>query len=248
MERIITEERIRLFGTHLCETEKSPVTVKKYLRDVRAFAVFLSGRSVERTLVQEYKEKLILTHCAVGANSMLAAVNALLSCFGWTDCRVRSFRVQRQLFRSEERELTRAEYERLCRAAEQRRDERLGLVLQTLCGAGIRVSELQYITVEAVQTGEVNVSCKAKIRRVFLVSALRKKLARFAAKRGICSGPIFVTKTGSPVDRTWVWRAMKSLCADARVLPEKVFPHNLREPPHFVRTAQNAPLCRNMKF
>lgn len=144
------------------------------------------------------------------------------------DLKVKTLKLQQQVYCPEEKELTKAEYTRLCRAAMRKHNERLCLILQTICGTGIRVSELQFITVEAARCGEAVVSCKAKTRTVFLVKALRQKLLRYAAEQGIESGMIFVTRTGKPINRTNIWREMKSLCQEAGVNPEKVFPHNLR--------------------
>ena len=112
--------------------------------------------------------------------------------------------------------------------AKQKGNERLNLILQTICGTGIRVSELQYITVEAVKNREATVSLKGKTRSVFLVKELRKKLIRYAAKQNIQSGAVFITRTGKPMNRTNIWREMKGLCKQAGVNPKKVFPHNLR--------------------
>ena len=117
---------------------------------------------------------------------------------------------------------------RLCQAAKQKKNERLNLIIQTICATGIRVSELQYITVESAKCGEAIVNCKAKTRSVFIVKELKQKLLRYAEEQGIKSGMIFVTKSGKPINRTNIWREMKALCKDANVNPQKVFPHNLR--------------------
>ncbi len=159
---------------------------------------------------------------------MLASLNSLFAFSGRHELRVKSLKLQQQVFCPEEKELTRAEYERLCAAAAWKKNERLNLILQTICGTGIRVSELKCITVEAARHGEAVVSGKGKTRSVFLVKELRQKLLRYAAKRGIGGGMIFVTRTGRPVSRTNIWREMKALCEQARVNPKKVFPHNLR--------------------
>lgn len=159
---------------------------------------------------------------------MLASLNGLFAFLGWHDLKVKMLKLQQQVYCPEEKELTRQEYTRLIRAAERRHNRRLCLILQTICGTGIRVSELRYITVEAVRRGEAVVNCKAKTRAVFIVKALKQKLLRYAAEQGIESGMIFVTRTGKPVNRTNIWREMKSLCQEAEVNPKKVFPHNLR--------------------
>ena len=227
--RILTEKMIEDFSCYLKSEEKSENTVGKYLRDVRTFAEYLGGAEITKETVIAYKNKLISENYAVRSiNSMLASLNSLFSFLNWMDCRVKSIKLQRQVYCPEEKELTKAEYMRLVNAAKQKGNERLNLILQTICGTGIRVSELQYITVEAVKSGETVVSLKGKTRSVFIVKELQKKLLRYAAVQGIKSGLIFITRTGKPLSRTNIWREMKSLCESAGVNPQKVFPHNLR--------------------
>lgn len=225
----ITEATISEYRIYLLKEEKSENTVGKYLRDVRAFAGFCCDAEFTKETVIAYKQKLIRDgYAAKSINSMLASLNSLFLFLGWNDLRVKALKLQRQIFCPEEKELTKDEYERLCRTAETRHNERLNLILQTICGTGIRVSELSFITAEAVRKGEAVVSLKGKTRRVFLVRSLQKKLLRFLSEQRIASGPVFVTRTGKPMSRTNIWREMKKLCAEAEVNPEKVFPHNLR--------------------
>ena len=227
--RILTSEAIDCFKKYLRGEEKSENTVQKYLRDVRAFAAYLKSAEITKEAVIAYKNKLLSENYAVRSiNSMLASINNLFVFLGWADCRVKSIKVQRQIYCSEEKELTKAEYMRLVNTAKQKGNERLNLILQTICGTGIRVSELQYITVEAVKNGEAIVSLKGKNRSVFIVKELQKKLLRYAAEQKIQTGSIFITRTGKPISRTNIWREMKGLCEQAGVNPQKVFPHNLR--------------------
>lgn len=227
--RFLTEEKIIQFKQHLISEEKSANTIEKYLRDVRAFADFLSGREATKELAIAYKQKLVDDGYAVkSVNSMLASISSLFSFLGWYDCKVKAIKQQRQIFCSEDKELTKAEYVRLLNAAKQKKNDRLNLILQTICGTGIRVSELQFITVEAAKASEATVNCKGKIRTVFIVKELKKKLLQYAKARHISTGPIFITRSGKPISRTNIWREMKALCKDANVNPNKVFPHNLR--------------------
>ena len=227
--RILTEKMIEDFSCYLKSEEKSENTVGKYLRDVRTFAEYLGGAEITKETVIAYKSRLLAENYAVRSiNSMLASLNSLFSFLNWMDCRVKSIKLQRQIYCPEEKELTKAEYMRLVNTAKQKSNERLSLILQTICGTGIRVSELQYITVEAVKRGEAVVSLKGKTRSVFIVKELQKKLLRYAAEQKIHSGCIFITRTGKPISRTNIWREMKGLCEQAGVNPQKVFPHNLR--------------------
>ena len=228
MGHFLSRKEIEKFRSYLCEEEKSGNTIEKYIRDVTTFSEFCAGEITKETVIA-YKQSLIDGGYAVKSiNSMLASINGLFGFLGWHELRVKSLKVQRQVFCPEEKELTRAEYERLCRVAEKKHNERLSLILQTICGTGIRVSELEFVTVEAVRRGEATVSLKGKTRSIFIVRALQKKLLRYISESGIVSGAVFVTRTGKPVSRTNIWREMKSLCLEAEVNPEKVFPHNLR--------------------
>ena len=227
--RALTEEVIQAFEKHLELEEKSAQTVEKYARDVRVFMRFAAGSKVNKETAIAFKQHLLDAGYAVrSVNSMLASINSLFDWLGWPDCRVKVLKTQKQIFCPEEKELTKAEYLRLVKSAQQNGNERLNLILQTICGTGIRVSELPFITAEAAQAGEAVVSCKGKTRSVFLVKELQKKLLRYAAKQGIVSGSIFVTRTGKPISRTNIWREMKGLCEQANVDSRKVFPHNLR--------------------
>ena len=227
-QRKITEEMLRSYHQYLLREEKSTATVEKYLRDVRAFAFYAGESEITKEVVLEYKRELQEKEYAVRSiNSMLASLNSFLIYMGWTDCKVKSFKLQRQVYCAEEKELTKAEYERLLKAAEK--NEQLRLVMQTICGTGIRVSELKFFTVEAVSRGEVIVNCKAKTRTILIPGKLRKRLLDYARKQKIRSGVIFLTRNGKPLDRKTIWAQMKGLCKAAGVNPSKVFPHNLRK-------------------
>lgn len=226
--RFLMAAKIAEFKKHLVLGERSAATVEKYIRDVSAFSAYAWEAEITKETVINYKKHLQERYAVRSINSMLASLNSFFAFLGWHDLKVKTLKLQQQVYYPEEKELTRREYTRLCRAAERRHNQRLCLILQTICGTGIRVSELRYITVEAAKHGEAVVNCKAKTRTVFLVKALRQKLLRYAAEQGIKSGMIFVTRTGKPINRTNIWREMKSLCQEAGVNPEKVFPHNLR--------------------
>lgn len=227
-KKTISAELITKFKEHLILEERSKATVEKYLRDVTAFADSVGGGEISKETVIEYKRNLQEKYKVRSVNSVLASLNSFFGFVGWYELKVKSIKLQKQIYCSEEKELTRAEYERLCRAAKSNKNERLNMILQTICGTGIRVSELQFITVEAVQKGEAVVSLKNKTRTVFIVRELQQRLLNYAKRHNITSGMIFVTRTGKAISRTNIWREMKSLCEQANVNPQKVFPHNLR--------------------
>ena len=227
-ERILTADIIEDFRKNLELQEKSTSTIEKYIRDVKAFSVYAENSAITKEKVIAYKKYLRNNYAVRSVNSMLASINSLFNSLEWHDLKVKSLKLQQQVFCTEDRELTKAEYARLCKTAKRKKNKRLNLILQTICGTGIRVSELQYITVEAAKQGEAVVNCKAKTRSVFIVKELKQKLLRYAAEQNIKSGMIFVTRTGKLISRTNIWREMKALCVEANVNPEKVFPHNLR--------------------
>lgn len=226
--REITEAIIKKFERYLLNEEKAEATVRKYLRDVCELKKWLNGSELSKPTVLEYKAYLCERYAPSSVNASLSSINSFFTFAQWYDLRVKSLRIQRQIFASSERELTKAEYVRLLAAARQRKNERLYLLMQTVCSTGIRVSELKHITVEAVRRGIADIFCKGKHRRIYLPSELCGILKVYTKKLGIQSGSVFVTGSGKPLDRSNIWSDMKKLCKAAGVSEKKVFPHNLR--------------------
>ena len=226
--RIMTSKQIQKFSEYLIREEKSGATCEKYIRDVYGFRKFAGSNQVTKDLTVAWKKKLVEQGYAVRSiNSMLASLNSFLCFMGWHECRVKNIRLQHQTYCAEDKELTKAEYLRMLEAS--RKNEQLNLVIQTICGTGIRVSELRYFTVEAVRSGEITVSCKSKTRTILVPGKLKKLLLNYARKKRITTGTIFIGKNGKPLDRSCIWRQMKQLCKAAGVKESKVFPHNLRK-------------------
>lgn len=225
----ITNQVIRKFQIHLKNDEKSSLTVKKYVHDVEVFASFLNNREITKELLIEYKVNLQAKgYSPRSVNSVVASLNSLLHFLMLDDLKIKIVKIQQQVFCSEEKELSKEEYYSLCKVSATPRFQKIGLIIQTIAGTGIRISELQYITVDAVKKGEVPVCCKGKTRTIFIVKELQKKLLRFITEQEISSGCVFVSKNRKPLDRSNIWREMKKLCNAAGVNPQKVFPHNLR--------------------
>ena len=219
---------IEQFNARLRAEGRSGATVEKYCREVRRFARWLGERELRAQLVQAYRQELAEERTAAGVNGAVAALNALFDFLELPECRVKAMRVQRRIFRDESRELSQAEYRRLLAAAKNRNNERLLLVMETICATGIRVSELRFFTVEAVRAGRAEVRSKGKTRTVFLPRKLQIVLQKYAKTQKIAAGPVFVTRSGRPLDRSNIWHDMKRLCREAHVAESKVFPHNLR--------------------
>ena len=227
-ELVVTKAAVTTYLQFLKIQEKSKGTLEKYQRELLDLAKYLAGKKVTREDLVVWKEELEKRYSPAGVNGRLVAANGFFSFYGRYDLRLKLLKIQKEIFMKEEKELTRAEYGRLVRTAERKGKERLSLLIQTICAPGIRVSELEFITVEAVKRGRAEVNCKGKRRVIFLPARLQKKLNAYAAKKGISEGVIFAAKSGRPLHRGNIWAEMKKLCKDAEVSPEKVFPHNLR--------------------
>lgn len=225
---VLTPALIQKYITHLREQERSAATIQKYAHDLNALLAHLGGGPLTKAALIDWKQQLTAVHAPATVNSMLAAANGFLRFMGWGELAVKPLKIQKSLFTDESKELTRAEYVRLVRAAERRENQRLSLVVQTICATGIRVSELKFITAEAVYSGRAEVNNKGKRRVVFLPEKLRRLLKKYLQKQKKTAGAVFTTRTGRPLDRSNIWRDMKALCESAGVAPSKVFPHNLR--------------------
>lgn len=227
-QRLQTRDLDR-YREYLLQEERAPSTVENYLRDARAFAVWLDGRAADREAAAAWRERLMAQGRAPATvNAKLSAVNSLFRFLGREGCRVKLLKLQRRAFRETSRELTQREYRRLLAAARERGRERLELLLETICATGIRVSEVRYITVEAARRGRTDIAVKGKIRTILLPGKLCRKLLKYAKKQEINSGEIFLSGNGKSLSRKQIWREMKALCTEAGVEPSKVFPHNLR--------------------
>ena len=242
MNKQIALYQLSDFARQLQEDERSPATIENYLRHIRAFAAWAGGQAVTKDLATQWKEHLISQYRPGTVNTMLVSLNRFFAFLGWYDCQVKTLRIQRRLFREESKELTREEYQRLIAAAQSTGRVRLMLLMETICSTGIRVSEVKYITVEALKLGKAEISLKGKIRTILLPNKLCRKLLKYAKKQRTASGEVFLTRNGTSLSRKQIWAEMKSVCEKARVAASKVFPHNLRH--LFARTFYK--VCRDV--
>ena len=219
---------IEEFKNHLISDEKSESTVSRYVRDVTSYITWLDGREMSKELMIQYKAELVDKYEPASVNTMLASLNAYFDFIGHSEYKVRNLKLQRGSYIEPKRELTKAEYELLLKTAYDLGKHRIYYIMQTICSCGIRVSELKFITVEALKKGVAYISKKGKSRRVYIPDTLSKLLKPYILLKKIKSGSIFVTRTGKPIDRSNIWADMKKLCEKAGVLKSKVFPHNLR--------------------
>ncbi len=227
--RTSTVEQIREFSRYLREEERETATIDKYSRDVKDFFIWLKDREISRERIAEWKQHLRrVGRKPVTINGKLSALNKFLSFLGRNDCRIKYLKIQRRLFRSTEKQLSKQEYIRLMETAHSLGRERLALLMETICATGIRVSEVKYITAEAIRAGRTEIALKGKIRTILLPGKLCRKLQKYVRKRKIVSGEVFLTRNGKGMSRRQIWAEMKSLCEKAGVAPSKVFPHNLR--------------------
>ncbi|MCM1237512.1 MAG: tyrosine-type recombinase/integrase [Ruminococcus flavefaciens] len=230
MKRIITNEIIARYENYLFEDEKRPSTIKKYISDIRKLQSYAAGREVTKKLMVEYKSCLMEErgYKERSVNSYLVAANRFLQYMSWNDAVVRLLRIQREMFRPAEKTLTKQEYRRMVKTAQALGKERLQMILQTICATGMRIGELPFVTVAAVEQGFLEIRNKGKSRKILISNKLRVSLKRYIRKNGITHGIVFATAGGKVVDRSNIWREMKALCQAAGVAEAKVFPHNLR--------------------
>ena len=228
-KRKLTSEHLGGYRNYLRREERSPATIEKYIRDVEEFSRWLKGRAVTKETAVLWKAHLLDQGLMpVTVNTKLSALNVLFRFLGWAECRIKFLKIQRRIFREDSRALTREEYRRLLDTARARGREQLALLMETICAAGMRVSELRYITVEAARRGRAEISLKGKVRTILLPGKLCRKLIKYASKQKIALGEIFLTRDGRSLSRKQIWKEMKMLCSGAGVKASKVFPHNLR--------------------
>ena len=226
----IDKRQISAFEEFLWKEERARATVEKYLREVLQFAAWLQDEPINKEAVARWKEFLLTRkkYRPSTISGKLTALDRFFSFLGQEECRVKHLRLQRQLFREDKRELSQKEYQKLIATAYAEGKERLGLLMETICSTGIRVSEVRYITLEAVEQGRAEISLKGKIRIILIPGKLRRKLIKYSRRRKILFGEIFLTKSGRSLSRKQIWTEMKRICRKAGVEESKVFPHNLR--------------------
>ena len=232
--REFTKKHIEDFQNYLKNEEKSDATIERYIRDLKGFFIWLKGNKIDMKIlltkgdVLNYKTFLLEKYAPSSTNSIISSLNSFFSYEEWYELKIKTVKIQRQIFASKERELTKREYARLLSVASERGNRRLFLLLQTMCSTGIRVSELKFITVESIRYGRAEINLKGKLRFAFLPRELCEMLAEYCKERGIFTGSVFVSRSGTQLDRSNIWSDMKRLCRRAGVPEEKVFPHNLR--------------------
>lgn len=224
----ITNELIKNFRRYLIEEEKAAATIEKYIRDINVFADWLGDKALDKETVLTYKENLTKNYAPASVNSILSSLNSFFTFNEWYHLRVKNLKIQRQIFVNKDKELTKAEYERLLTAAKSKGNEQLYFLMQTICSTGIRVSELCYITVESLKSQKAQINLKGKMRVVILPKELCKMLLKYSKEQNITSGSVFVSRNEKPLDSSNIWKMMKALCESAGVARAKVFPHNLR--------------------
>lgn len=227
-KRIIRLKKIKEYEVYLMEQEKSLLTIKKYIQDLKRMYKYFEDKELSKITLIEWKNVLTESYSSSSVNTILAAANGFLEFNGWCDLKIKPLKIQKNIFCDEKKELTRDDYLKLIKAAEKSNNKRLSLIIQTICSTGIRVSELSFITVQSVYSGKAEINNKGKRRIIFIPVKLSIILKKYIRKQKISSGVIFITKGGKPVDRSNIWREMKNLCKNSGVNSEKVFPHNLR--------------------
>ena len=224
----LTLEHINQYQSYLYNQERSQATIEKYIRDIYKFMEYLNDHDLSKEHLIEYKKLLLETYQTSSINSMIISIHGFLDFIGLSDYKVKLLKTQKKLFIEKDKELTKKEYKRLLETAKSEDNQRLYMLLQTICATGIRVSEHKYITIESLKRKKTTINNKGKIREIVYPNSLKKKLIQYCEKNNITKGAIFITKNGKPLDRSNIWKDMKKLCRKAHVDEGKVFPHNLR--------------------
>ncbi len=234
---ILSGKLLKMYIQYLREQERSESTIKSYQRELMSLQLYLDERPITKDILLAYKTMLTSQYSPSTCNVTISALNSYLKYMGRPDLMLNPLKIQRQIYEPADKELTRREYDKLIRAANINGQEKLSLIIQTICSTGIRISELQYISVESLKEGKTLVTNKGKSRVVFIPTQLQRVLKKYVINSNISSGPIFATRSGKPIDRSNIWASMKKLCNIAGVNPQKVYPHNLRH--LFARTYYN---------
>lgn len=230
MGKKITKAMLDEYKAYLYEQEKSKATIQKYMCDLKKLVEFVDDKEMSKSLAIQYKEYLKDNegYKTSSVNSFLVAANRFFEFMGWYEFRVKTFKLQKEVFMPQSNELSKGEYKQLVETAFGNGKIRIGMIIQTICATGIRVSELSAITVSSVKSGMATIYNKGKERMILIPRDLQVKLLGYTRKQKIKHGIVFKTSKGKAVDMTWIWREMKKLCDIAGVERKKVFPHNLR--------------------
>ena len=223
----LTDENLSSFFRFLEERRRGDGTVDAYQRALYALCEYLPDEKkfIDRTVLSNWQKELLSQGYAVRTvNNRISAANSFLEYMGRRDLQLPPAVLPDCDIRPE---LARSEYLRLLKTAKLMGKERTYFIIKTICCAGVRVQELPQITVEAVKMGNVVVTGQCGARKLHIPSVLREELLSFASRKGIESGPLFVTRNGVPMNRTGVNDSIKRLCRDARVPEEKGNPRCL---------------------
>lgn len=219
---------LQQFENYLRYEEKAEATISKYLHDVSEMMAYMGDSEINKDLLIQYREDISAKCRAQTVNGKLSAVNAFLKFMDLEEYRIKFLKVQKRSYLDEKRELNESDYRRLLETARRQGKTQLYHLMLVLYGTGIRISELSYVTVEAINHGNAEICMKGKYRVIIFPKKLVKRLKEYIKALNIKSGYVFRTRTGRNLDRSNVCHALKRLCKDARVESSKVFPHNFR--------------------
>ena len=224
----ITKEQIISFKKKLIDEEKAKSTIDQYLRDIFALKKWMINQKLSKKNIIEYKKFLSKHYTTSSVNTKISSINSFFSFLGHQELKIKKIIIQKQIFALSEKELLKEDYLQLLTAAKQKKNKRLYYIIQTICSTGIRVSEIKNITVDAINKGIANITNKGKVRNVFLPEKLCHQLKKYIKQNNIIAGPIFLTRNGLVINRSNIWKEMKSLSFYANVTKSKIYPHNLR--------------------
>lgn len=225
MNKFEISKSVESFIKFLEIEEKSIATINKYKRDLKYFINWLSNTEITKATVIKYKEYLLEKYKPRSVNSMVAALNCFFKFSKCFDLVIKPVKIQKQPFRNQKVYITRKEYQKM---VNKTKDIQSKMLILTLANLGIRVSEVKYLTVEAVREKEMIIYNKGKSRIVYIPKVLRKELLKYCKRENLKNGSIFINREGRPLNRVTIWRKIKKAAKESGVSETKAFPHNLR--------------------
>ena len=228
MAKIVNEEKIQQFKQYLLDSGKKVETVDKYIRDICKLQKYLDGSPVTHESVEGYIAWLEQSGYKLRSiNSFIIVMDTFFKFFGWDEYCISAFPLNENTNDVQKKFLTTREYNRLLVKAVEKGNYRLAMLIQMLASVDIRLTELSYVTVEAVKSGKIEVIRNKRPYCCVLPPLLSEELLKYAQYASIESGIIFCTANGAVWDRTAIWRNIRDLCKEANVDASKVTIKNL---------------------
>ena len=231
MEIFNLKGKLQEFISHLKREEYAANSVRSYHADILGLIEYLNCRGelcspLQKEMLIEYKKSLQNRLSPSSVNRNIAAINKFLQFLDLDDFKLKTLKIQE--YTTADNELTESEFNELLKTSFNIGKNKIALIMLTLVCTGIRIGELQFITLRAAEVGKAVINNKGTIRTVVIHTELRQYLLRYCRENDIKSGAVFIGRGGNPISRSYVASAMKDVARKCGIDIRKVFPHNLR--------------------